>query len=331
MESNFRLVETPVPELRDGELLARAAYLSVDPYMRGRISGLRSYAAPTEIGALMVGGGVARVIESRNPGFAVGDFVDVYMGWQEYVISNGQGLRKLDPAVVPVSTAIGVLGMPGLTAYFCLLDLCEPKPGETVVISGAAGAVGSAAGPIARIKGARTVGIAGSQEKIDYILGECKFDAGFNYKTTTDYAAKLRELCPNGIDAYFDNVGGPITDAVFELLNVRARVAICGQISQYCNTKAEMGPRLLPRLIATRARVQGFLITDHAARFGAARAEMTTTVRSGQPGASRRYHRGFRTSQGVYRAVSRRKYREAAGEGQLTHATRGGFPVCSRG
>jgi NADPH:quinone reductase len=282
VESNFRLVENPIPELRDGEFLARAVYLSVDPYMRGRISGLRSYAAPVEVGGPIVGGGVARVIETRNPGFAVGDYIDIYMGWQEYAISTGQGLRKLDPAAAPVSTALGLLGMPGMTAYFCLVDLCDPKPGETVVVSGAAGAVGSAAGQIARIKGCRVVGTAGSDDKVDYIVRECGFDAGLNYKTTTDCAAKLRELCPNGVDAYFDNVGGPITDAVFEILNLRARVAICGQISQYNNTKVEMGPRLLPRLIATRARVQGFLVTDYAARFGAARAEMTEWVRSGQ-------------------------------------------------
>ena len=227
-ESDFRLIETPIPSLKDGELLVRAMYLSVDPYMRGRISGMKSYAAPLEIGGVMVGGGVARVAESKNPGFAAGDIVDIYMGWQEYAVSDGRGLRKLDPAVAPVSTALGVLGITGLTAYFGLLDVCDPKPGDTVVVSGAAGAVGSVVGQIAKIKGCRTVGIAGGDDKIDYILRECGYDAAFNYKTTADYSAKLNELCPKGINVYFDNVGGPLTDAVFGLLTVGARISICG-------------------------------------------------------------------------------------------------------
>ncbi|PYT18658.1 MAG: NADP-dependent oxidoreductase [Acidobacteria bacterium] len=281
-ESDFRLIETPIPSLKDGELLVRAMYLSVDPYMRGRISGMKSYAAPLEIGGVMVGGGVARVAESKNPGFAAGDIVDIYMGWQEYAVSDGRGLRKLDPAVAPVSTALGVLGITGLTAYFGLLDVCDPKPGETVVVSGAAGAVGSVVGQIAKIKGCRTVGIAGGDDKIDYILRECGYDAAFNYKTTADYSAKLNELCPKGINVYFDNVGGPLTDAVFGLLTVGARISICGQISQYNNTKAEVGPRLLGQLIIARAKVQGFLVTDYAARFGPALAEMAGWVRSGK-------------------------------------------------
>ena len=278
---NFKLVETPLPELKDGEILVRAVYLSVDPYMRGRISGMKSYAAPVEIGQVMVGGGVAKVIESKNPEFKPGDAVDIYMGWQEYAISNGRGIRKLDPSV-PVSTAEGVLGMTGLTAYFGLLDVCTPKAGETVVVSGAAGAVGSVVGQIAKIKGCRTVGIAGGDDKIAWILKECGFDAAFNYKTTDNYPAKLKELCPNGIDVYFDNVGGPITDAVFTLLNVGARISICGQISQYNNSKPEMGPRLFGALIVARAKVQGFLVSDYAARFGPALGELAGWVREGK-------------------------------------------------
>jgi len=281
-ESNFKLIEPPVPDLKDGELLVHALFLSVDPYMRGRISEMKSYAAGVEIGQLMVGGGVAKVVESKNPAFAVGDIVDIYMGWQEYAVSNGKGLRKLDPAIAPVSTAEGVLGITGLTAYFGLLDVCDPKPGETVVVSGAAGAVGSVAGQIAKIKGCRTVGIAGGDDKVDWILRECGYDAAFNYKTTENYSAKLKELCPKGIDVYFDNVGGPITDAVFGLINLGARISICGQISQYNNTKTEMGPRFLGALIIARAKVQGFLISDYAARFGPALAEMSQWIRSGQ-------------------------------------------------
>jgi NADPH-dependent curcumin reductase CurA len=281
-ESNFKMIETPVPALKDGEFLARAMYLSVDPYMRGRISQARSYAAGVEIGGLMVAGGVARVVESKNANFAVDDIVDVYMGWQEYVVSNGRGMRKLDPSVAPVSTALGVLGATGLTAYFGLLDVCNPKPGETVVVSGAAGAVGSIVGQIAKIKGCTTVGIAGGDDKIEWILKDCGYDAAFNYKTTDNYGAKLKELCPKGIDVYFDNVGGAITDAVFMQINTFARMSICGQISQYCNSKPEMGPRLLGMLIVARARAQGFLITDYMARFGEGLAEMSGWVREGK-------------------------------------------------
>jgi NADPH:quinone reductase len=243
---------------------------------------VKSYAAPTELGAVIEGGGVARVVESKNPGFAPGDIVTNFMGWQEYAISDGRGARKLDPSMAPVSTALGVLGMPGLTAYFCLLDICDPKPGETVVVSGAAGAVGSIVGQIAKIKGARTIGIAGGDDKVQYILNECGYDAAFNYKTTSDYAAKLRELCPDGIDCYFDNVGGAITDAVLMNQKLGARIAICGQISQYNNTKMEMGPRLLGTMIVSRGKIQGFLVSDHAARFGPAIAEMAGWVRAGK-------------------------------------------------
>ena len=281
-ESDFNIIDSPIPKLKDGEVLVHALYLSVDPYMRGRISGVKSYAKPVGIGEAMVGGGVAKVIESKNPGFAVGDIVDIYMGWQQYAISDGRGLRKLDPSIAPVSTALGVLGMPGMTAYFGLLDVCEPKAGETVVVSGAAGAVGTIVGQIAKIKGCRTVGVAGGDDKIDYIVKECGYDAAFNYKTTSDYAAKYRELCPNGIDIYFDNVGGPISDAVFGLLNLHARIAICGQISQYNNTQVEMGPRLLGSLIVARAKVQGLLVSDYAPRYGPAMAEMAHWVREGK-------------------------------------------------
>ncbi|MGA3204349.1 MAG: NADP-dependent oxidoreductase [Bryobacteraceae bacterium] len=281
-ESNFKLIETPIPELKDGEFLARAMYLSVDPYMRGRISQAKSYAAGVEIGGVMVAGGVARVVQSKNPNFAAGDIVDPYMGWQEYVVSSGRGLRKLDPKVAPVSTALGVLGMTGMTAYFGLLDVCNPKPGETVVVSGAAGAVGSIVGQIAKIKGCRTVGIAGGDDKVDWILKDCGYDAAFNYKTTENYGAKLKELCPNGIDVYFDNVGGAITDAVLMQINTFARLSICGQISQYNNAKPEMGPRLLGMLIVARAKVQGFLVSDYMPRFGVGLTEMSTWLREGK-------------------------------------------------
>ncbi len=280
--STFKMVETPIPALKDGEFLAKAMYLSVDPYMRGRISQARSYAQPVEVGGVMVGGGVARVVESKNPNFAAGDIVDVYMGWQEFIVSNGKGVRKLDPSIAPVSTALGVLGITGLTAYFGLLDVCHPKAGETVVVSGAAGAVGSIVGQIAKIKGCHTVGIAGSDDKVAWILKDCGFDAAFNYKTEGNYSAKLKELCPKGIDVYFDNVGGALTDAVLMQLNTFARVSICGQISQYNNAKPEMGPRLIGMLIVARAKMQGFLVSDYAPRFGEALVEMAGWLREGK-------------------------------------------------
>jgi len=266
-ESDFNLVESPIPAPGDGEVLVRVVYLSVDPYMRGRMSDAPSYAAPVGIGEVMTGGTVSRVVESRNPKFQAGDYVDGQFGWQQYAVSSGKGLRKLDPALAPLSTALGVLGMPGLTAYFGLLDVCQPKAGETVVVSGAAGAVGSMVGQIARIQGCRTVGIAGGDDKIRWLVDELGFDAAFNYKTDTNYRAKLKELCPDGIDVYFDNVGGAITDAVISLINLRARISICGQISQYNNEKLEMGPRFLSQLLIKRSRVEGFLIMDYAARF----------------------------------------------------------------
>ncbi len=280
--STFQMVETPIPALKDGEFLAKAMYLSVDPYMRGRISQARSYAQPVEVGGVMVGGGVARVVESKNPNFAAGDIVDVYMGWQEFIVSNGKGVRKLDPSIAPVSTALGVLGITGLTAYFGLLDVCHPKAGETVVVSGAAGAVGSIVGQIAKIKGCHTVGIAGGDDKVAWILKDCGFDAAFNYKTEGNYSAKLKELCPKGIDVYFDNVGGALTDAVLMQLNTFARVSICGQISQYNNAKPEMGPRLIGMLIVARAKMQGFLVSDYAPRFGEALVEMAGWLREGK-------------------------------------------------
>jgi hypothetical protein len=211
-----------------------------------------------------------------------GDIVAGEMGWQEYAVARGKALRKVDAALAPVSTAIGVLGMPGLTAYFGLLDLGQPRSGETVVVSGAAGAVGSTVGQIAKIKGCRVVGIAGSDEKIAHLVNALGFDAGFNYKSVKDYREKLRELCPDGVDVYFDNVGGDITDAVFPLLNVRARVAVCGQISQYNLEEPEMGPRLLWHFIVKRIRAEGFLVFDFAERYGEGLKQLGQWVREGK-------------------------------------------------
>ena len=279
-EANFNLGDAVIAEIADGQILVEMLYLSVDPYMRGRISGARSYAKPVEIGEVMTGGAVGRVIASKHPKFAEGDAVEGMFGWQTHSISDGKGVRKLDPTL-PVSTALGVLGMPGLTAYFGLLDVCNPQAGETVVVSGAAGAVGSYVGQIAKIKGCKVVGIAGSDEKIAHIKAKFGFDEAYNYKTVDNHYAKLKELCPNGIDCYFDNVGGAITDAVLMQLNVHARIAICGQISQYNNTQPEMGPRLLGLLIVSRAKVQGILVSDYAPRFAEGLKQLAEWVKAG--------------------------------------------------
>jgi NADPH:quinone reductase len=221
------------------------------------------------------------VIASNHPKFAKGEIVQGEFGWQEYSISNGKGLRKVDPKLAPISTSLGVLGMPGLTAYFGLLDIGQPKAGETVVVSGAAGAVGSIVGQIAKIKGCRAVGIAGSDDKVRYVE-ELGFDAAFNYKTTKNYVEKLKEQCPKGIDVYFDNVGGTITDAVIPLLNTHARMSICGQISQYNVEKPETGPRWLWALIVKQARAEGFLVFQFADKFMQAAEEMAGWIKSGQ-------------------------------------------------
>ena len=262
VDADFRLMESPVPVPATGEVLLRSRYLSVDPYMRGRMSAAKSYAPPVEIGGLMVGAGVADVVESKNPDWAIGDIVaNPLMGWQEYAVSSGLGLRKVDPAVAPISTALGVLGMTGLTAYLGIHDVCAVKPGETVVVSGAAGAVGSVAAQVAKIAGCRVVGIAGGPQKARYLTAEYGFDAALDYKATSDCANALRELCPSGIDAYFDNVGGPISDAVFTRLNLRARIAICGQIAQSNDTQPSQGPRLMRQILVARATVPR--VPDH--------------------------------------------------------------------
>jgi NADPH-dependent curcumin reductase CurA len=281
-ESDFELVEAPIPAPGDGEFVARTLYLSVDPYMRGRMNDVKSYAPPVRIGEVMVGGTVSEVVASHHPGFSEGDIVEGRLGWQDYALSDGRGMRRIDPGLAPISTALGVLGMPGMTAYFGLLDICDPQPGETVVVSGAAGAVGSLVGQIARIKGCRAVGIAGTDDKVDYILGELGFDAAFNYKTVSDYQAKLAELCPDGIDCYFDNVGGAISDAVFNLINVKARMAICGQSSQYNLEKPELGPRNLGVLIRTQAKVEGFLVSQFADRFDEGLRRMAEWIEAGK-------------------------------------------------
>ena len=277
---NFEIVHVAVPPVTDGSVLRRTVYLSLDPYMRGRMSDAESYAASVALRQVMVGHTVSQVIESRNPVYAAGDFVVGYDGWQEFGLSSGRELRKLDPSIAPISTALGPLGMPGLTAYVGLLDIGQPKPGETVVVSAASGAVGSVVGQIAKIKGCRAVGIAGSPAKCRYVVDELGFDACVNYKFES-FREDLADVCRSGIDVYFENVGGAVFAAVLRLLNVNARIPLCGLIADYNATKMPAGPNLRP-LLVKRALIKGFIVSDHNDRAAAFQTDSAAWFRDGR-------------------------------------------------
>jgi NADPH-dependent curcumin reductase CurA len=278
--TDFAIVEAPLPSPGDGEILTRTIYLSLDPYMRGRISGVKSYAKGVDPGELMVGGTVGQVVESKHPAFKAGDFVQGYDGWQTHNVSTGAGVRPLDPKQAPISTALGVLGMPGMTAYVGLLDLGQPKEGETVVVSAASGAVGAVVGQLAKIKGCRVVGIAGGQDKCTYVEKELGFDACVDYKSG-DLAAKLQAACPKGIDVYFENVGGDVLAAVLTLINPFARIPLCGLVSQYNATEEPAGPNWRI-LLTNRVMVKGFIVSDHLDRFPAFLSDVGRWVREGR-------------------------------------------------
>ena len=280
-ESDFKLIEARVPDLAEGQILVQTHYLSVDPYQRGRMNAGASYAPGLDIGDAMVGGVVGKVIQSRSPDFSEGDFVQGNLGWQTLPVANGEVVQKIDPDLAPLPAFLYVLGMPGLTAYFGLLELADPQPGETVLVSGGAGAVGSIVGQIARTRGCRVVGITGTDEKVAYLRDELRFDAAFNYKTSGRYGAQIRQLCPDGVDVYFDNVGGAITDAAMLRMNERGRITVCGQISQYNLEKPEQGPRLLWQTIVKRLKIQGFLVFDFQARFPVALARLAGWLEAG--------------------------------------------------
>ncbi|MBI2161056.1 MAG: NADP-dependent oxidoreductase [Candidatus Rokubacteria bacterium] len=280
--SDFEPVEAPVPTPGAGEVLCRTIYLSLDPYMRGRMNEGISYTGTPNpaLGSVMVGGTVSEVMVSDNPGFPRGTFVAGYDGWQAYAVSAGKNLRKLDPKEAPLTTALGVLGMPGWTAYVGLLDIGQPKPGETVVVSAASGAVGSVVGQLAKLRGCRAVGVAGSPEKCDYVVKELGFDACVSYKTEALLPA-LRKACPDGIDVYFDNVGGDVLAAVLKLVNRGARIPLCGLISEYNATEPPPGPNLRP-LLVNRVLIQGFIISDHGDRFPDFLRDCTAWYRQGR-------------------------------------------------
>ncbi|MEJ2119694.1 MAG: NADP-dependent oxidoreductase [Alphaproteobacteria bacterium] len=286
-EDDFELVETSVPEPGDGEFVMRASVLSVDPYMRGRMRDVKSYVPPVQIGEVMTGASVGAVIASKHPDFKEGDIVEGRFGWQDYALSDGRadGARKVDPSLAPISTALGVLGMPGMTAYFGLTEVGQPKEGETVLVSAASGAVGGLVGQIARIKGCRAVGIAGGPEKCAYLKEELGYDAAIDHRTAKDMkamAAAIGEAAPEGIDVYFDNVGGMTLDAVLTRINLHARIAICGMISEYNQTEQELAPRPTRALLVQRARMQGLIVFDWADRYGEGMAQMAAWIKEGK-------------------------------------------------
>jgi hypothetical protein len=263
--SDFKIVETPVPQIADGQLLVRNHYLSLDPYMRGRMSAAKSYAQSVDIDQVMVGGTVGQVVASKHSGYQVGDHVLGAFGWQLYGVSDGTGLTKLAERGVPLSAYLGVIGMPGVTAYVGLMDIGQPKSGETVVVSAASGAVGSVVGQIAKIKGCRAVGIAGGPEKCAYVTKELGFDACVDYKLGR-LTEDLAKAVPNGIDIYFENVGGPIFDKVLARMNPFGRIPLCGLISQY-NAIEPYGLKNIGSILINRIRLQGFIVSDHFPRW----------------------------------------------------------------
>jgi len=279
--SDFEISTATVPEPGEGQVLIKVLYLSLDPAMRGWMNEGKSYVPPVQIGEVMRALGAGRVVASRHPDFAVGDHVTGTTGVQEYAVLDGSELTKVDPSVAPLPTFLHVLGMTGMTAYFGLLEVGQPKAGETVVVSGAAGAVGTVVGQVAKLKGCRVVGIAGGKEKCDFLTGELGFDAAVDYKRG-DLKAALRAACPEGVDVFFDNVGGDILDTVLTRLRMHARIVICGAISQYNNTTPVKGPSNYLSLLVNRARMQGMVVFDYADRYAEAAREMAGWMREGR-------------------------------------------------
>ena len=278
---NFQFADTEVPKPQDNEVLVRMHYISVDPYLRGRMRDRKSYVAPFEVGQVIKSYAVGEVVESGSPKFQAGDIVSGNFGWRLYDVADANALMKVVPGVSP-TTALGVLGTTGLTAYFGLLDIGQPKEGETVVVSGAAGAVGIVVCQIAKLKGCRVVGTAGSNEKCDYLKNELGVDEAINYKTTADMRAALKEACPKGIDVYFDNVGGEVSEAVLPLITNGARLVICGQISIYNSDEPPIGLQPQPFLLVNSATMRGFIVTQYMSRFGEGITQLAQWFMSGQ-------------------------------------------------
>jgi NADPH-dependent curcumin reductase len=271
--SDFSFTDEAVPAIADGQMLVKVLYLSLDPAMRGWMNEGKSYIAPVGLGDVMRAGGIGEVIESKHPKFQAGDIVSGMTNVQTFCVTDGKGFTKVDPKLAPLTTYLNVLGMPGMTAYWGLIDVGQPKAGETLVVSGAAGAVGATVGQVAKIKGCRVVGIAGGKEKCDFVVNTLGFDACIDYKTE-DVKKALKAACPSGIDIYFDNVGGEILDIVLTQINLKARIVICGAISQYNNTTAVKGPANYLSLLVNRARMEGIVVFDYAPKYKEAAIEM---------------------------------------------------------
>ena len=281
-EDNFRLENIELPRLQVGEVLLKGLYYSVDPYMRGRMNDAKSYVPPFKIDQPIAGGVIAEVSESKSEKFITGDIVVGNLPWRQQFIAPEKGLKKIDETIAPVSYYLGILGMTGLTAYFGLMQIGKPKAGETVVVSGAAGAVGVVVGQIAKIQGCRVIGIAGSDEKTKLLTKEFGFDAAINYKTTADIKKEIAEACPNGVDIYFDNVGGEISDAVMSNINFYGRIPLCGQISLYNSDKPPMGPRLQPILLTRSVLMQGFIVGNFQSIFREGVQQLAQWVQEGK-------------------------------------------------
>lgn len=277
--SDFKFVNEDIPELSKGEILLKTKYISVDPYLRGRMSDAKSYVPPFELQKAINSGAVAEVVATKNDDFEIGDVVSGGLDWKEYQASKGDGLLKIDSTAAPLSAYLGILGMTGLTAYLGLKEIGKPQTGETLVVSGAAGAVGSIVGQIGKILGCRVVGIAGSDEKVTMLKEKYGFDEGINYNTCTNMQEAIAQACPEGVDVYFDNVGGPISDGVLANINRFARIIICGSISVYNETTLPMGPRVESTLVKNSALMQGFIVSNYAAKFGEAIMHLSTWLK----------------------------------------------------
>lgn len=280
--ANFAYQEVILPPLREGEVLVKSVYISVDPYMRGRMNNKKSYIAPFQVDQPITGNVIAMVEESKSPVLQKGDKVIGMLPWATYAIADVDTLRKIPPTNIPDSYYIGIIGMPGLTAYFGLIFICEPQPGETVVVSGAAGAVGLVVGQIAKIIGCHVVGITGSDEKVQLLKGQFGFDEAINYRATGNLSQAITQACPRGIDCYFDNVGGDITDAVIQHINMNARIAVCGQIALYNEVNLTTGLRFLPYILANSALMRGFLVSNYKEYFPKALNQLMSWVQEGK-------------------------------------------------
>ncbi len=280
--TDFKFVSEANPEIKEGEMLLRTSYVSVDPYLRGRMNSGKSYIAPFELQKPIISGIIAEVVDSRHPGFRKGNFVSGMLEWKEYQKSNGQGLMKVDPGKAPLSAYLGILGMTGLTAYLGLSEIGKPKERETLVVSGAAGAVGSVVGQIAKLRGCRVVGIAGSDEKVDFLTTELGFDAAINYKTAPHLRKAVGIACPDGVDIYFDNVGGQISDAVMVHIKQFARIVVCGAISVYNETSLPQSMSLQPLLVRNSALMQGFIVFDYRDKYPEALKQLTSWLAEGK-------------------------------------------------